>query len=436
MMKQTILDDYFPVAKKDDCRRQRTTICAEEEGECTTAMSKCCLSLLPDDIIKTSVLSFLTMEDLVPMRMTCHWADQLIDSHYRGDFHIVRQFISPPKLTYEGAWKRNENVYIYDWEFTNDVHQIQTFSFLVKTRFGRILQLELRVGRWLWQETAMEQVEQWTRSINGDDVSAPSWVDFRVFRRIRYNDGSHDAVLVFEVDDPQDNIRHAIFSVETMGTGRSILDDHDNDDDHNKISIVAEQALRDSMEAYIVCAKHLIASEDHSSNNLPSFEFFLSRLDARLWKYAPHGFTWEPQKVQDRPKPLAMLWKFRPPPSLKTYFNFFDVTHKDHGRYKDSHYKWRGYEIHEIPWYRPWYPKPIIIHPHNVLASLPLEDIYGPYIFPHLSNQDLYHLTVACPTVGPRLIEYFRRHFKPRRRRVKKSLVDIDDDVEDYFGYY
>lgn len=48
---------------------------------------------------------------------------------------------------------------------------------------------------------------------------------------------------------------------------------------------------------------------------------------------------------------------------MKNGNSFYDST--------TTHYQnRRGYEIHEIPWYSIWYPKPVILKTNNLLESL------------------------------------------------------------------
>ena len=332
---------------------------------------------LPDEVLQKSIFPFLSVQDLTHLASSCHWITSQVDT-YRGPLpHIVREELLPSKFVYSNDIPL----------LSSEVHHSQTFRFLLKTRRHRIVQVNIRLNNKLWTEILTRR-ENSVRVHELSDDERKTAFDFQICNQIKDAHGSFHRFNLFGL------YAGSNFELTAWQTG---VEEYDSDDDDiGTWPLGKEQDLRDCVLYYWVCVNRAIAL---APNVCPNIHYIMSSYPLEsepLRSCVPSDFVFEPNKAQDRK--FFSPWKYRPPNSVEEWHSY---ATRDLGG-------WREYEIHEIPWYRDWYPKPVRLNPSNLLASLPTP-IFLQSLLPHLTLQDLSALSVACPTLSARLIDSLRQ---------------------------
>jgi hypothetical protein len=375
---QRTLLDYYPIVKP----RVEASLPARDNW---------LFARLPREVLCKNIFSLLTVQDLTRFSWACRQSASLVDA-YRGPLpYIVREELLPRKISFvnlEEAVPEDDSDYF-------DVSRARTLRFLLQTQRHRVVQVEVKLGNTLWTEVANRAYPSGPHS---------TWVEVKIYRQVKTASGHFHRIQLFENvvtyndDDgskyyyleghhksPEDQFRH-----EMKKKKRVVATDEEEEDDN--LSLAVEGNHRSAVHYLWVCAKRIAASPSHF--NLPNLDYLLEQaLPPSLQQFLPCNYNIDPLQKFMGPSPEA-LWKHReaPCPIIRRQFL------RNNGRQlRDQHGQLtKEYLIHEIPWYRDWYPKTVVLSARNLLQSLP-PSLMQQHVLPFLGEAAA--LKVVCPAL-------------------------------------
>lgn len=319
------------------------------------------------DELRRSTFSFLDANDLTVLSASCYRLAKDIHTS-RGQMpYVIRQELLPKKIVYAHSYVHDEEV---------DVAQSQTFRFLLRTRRHRVVEVRVRLSNDLWTD-AYDHHENgeggFSRTLieeTDDDARTEVWAD--VYERVWDRDGVLRHVKLFEsVSDSHFHLRTMDDALESDprlndGDVPERLDDHVQDD------------LRDCVRYYLASVKAAISMVP---NICPSLHYFMSDLPyQQLHRFWPEEYVMNRTEIRDR---RLHRWPYRRPPSYETW-----------RRFTSSHAR-TEYDIHDVPWYGDWYPKPSLpLKKNALLDSLP-KRVFIRSLIPFLSIADVKSMVLA-----------------------------------------
>ena len=337
---------------------------------------------LPRDILEHWIIPCLGVSGLTNLAHMCRTAAFVVHRAWGPVPYVVRQEMSPLKLAHDFDWEdyQKEN----DSPEINIAWSVRRFHFLLNMQHHGIMQVEVRLRRQLWWEY-----------LHGTDAAFPiqnsldRWIETRVYRQVRmkapHGGSVTKRIKCFETYGAaiQNDIGYWLEDFDRGGSDLdscALFDPHDEDEYTSIENMVpaVEHKLRGALACIWVCCKR-IASSPSGTYNFPSFEYLIMHgVPDKLFQCLPEDFkSKHTDKSGCRDRNPIREWKFRPP-SLETEgFSFFNQTCLDYD----------GCEIHQIPWYRYWYPKPVVLNQSNLLASLP-RDILEGVVLSYLPSED------------------------------------------------
>jgi hypothetical protein len=354
---------------------------------------------LPTEVLWKNIFSLLTAQELTHFSWACRSSASLVDA-YRGPLpHIVREELLPRKISFVNL---EECVPADDSDYF-DVSRARTLRFLLKTQHHRVVQVEVKLGTTLWTEV-----------VNRAYPSGPhsTWVEVKIYRQVKTASGRYHRIQLFENvvtyndDDgskyyyleghhksPEDQFRHEMMKKKKRNCQQMTMDDDEEEAD-DTLSLAVEGNHRAAVQYFLVCAKRIAASPSYF--NLPNLDYLLEQaLPPSLQQYLkPCNYSIDPIQKWLGPSPEA-LWKHREAPCPIIRKHFLRTTGRQR---RDQHGQLtKEYEIHDIPWYRDWYPKKVVLSTRNLLQSLPLT-LMDQHVAPFLgqAGEDAA-LRVVCP---------------------------------------
>ena len=383
----------------------------------------------PRDILYQRLFSLLTVEDLTHLSNTCRLATRYVDT-YRGPLpYIIKEELLPPRMLFINFSNNPSRRRGVNDDLQFDVNRLRTVRFLLKTRRHRIVQITFNIGIFLWSE-----MDGFVSDFERDHQE--TWIEITVRRQLRspsksktnnntpfgvkpirwsllfenmvdyFGDVSEAAGYNLENDEVQPwmTVPHDDDKAEYWERINHGLGGHDNSQDlYQMRPISVEDNERACTEYFWVCAKRIASSPAHYG--MPSLDYIIQRgLPRPLLRFLPPPYNITKTEPEKAPKDIA-LWMYRNAASTEERRQFFRRTKPK----MDAHgQKSWAFQIHEIPWYKKWYPKPITVHPKHILQSVPVELVESS-ILPFLSESDRSNLsevglstsTLLTPFAGP-----------------------------------
>jgi hypothetical protein len=398
--KRRTLDDFFsPLTAKKQ----------EDYDKNDANRNNLLFSYIPRHVILRSIFPFLTVQDLTTLSFTCHFAASIVDC-FRGPLpYIVREELLPYKIQF-----RNSR---YDTADDYEVYQARRVRFLLKTKLHRVVQVNINISKYLWTEK--ESLRRWIASY----VPQGTNVSVQIFKQIKYSDGSIRRVSFFETKTERDEDGDNEYDLENLEEypldpdgcliGFDELKYYTEPIEYVVYPPSVTESLRCATKYIWPCFNRVAASPP--KYNLPSLHHLIKHyLPTIQYQYLPSEFQLDDLKGKQGPKDFP-LWKFREWPAVSARREFFGYDKnprtRKHINENEDVDDWliKEYFIHDIPWYREWYPKPVLLNPKNLLASLPAESVFVNWILPHLSQKDIASLVVVCPNLIAEMLDLFRK---------------------------
>ena len=358
------------------------------------------LAGLPDDLLRNKLLVFLHVQDMTTLSSSCHLMAMRVDQ-YRGPLpYIIRQELLPKRIIFYPLSDKN----------SVETYQSQSFRFLIKTKRHKVVQVKISLNNHLWNEQYKPYLTNFGRLSSfyySWDVAFSERTDIEVTiaQMTKFKDGSYLRSKLFSLDSWNES-----YELNTVNNDlRSMLYPNEDSNFYDewaedwgqifKLSSAKhiEEDLRDSLQYYWMCAMRAIQMAPKICPNINYFMLWKDEMDVPLLRCFPPEYLADKTKRQED-RELIARYRHRSPGSIQEWCSFMNKLSNDTPN---------EFDIHEVPWYRDWYPKPTHINEKNVLASLPSR-IFVKSLLPHLSFGDLQALSAACPALSARLIERLR----------------------------
>lgn len=363
---------------------------------------------LPTEVLYKSVFKFLTVGDITNLGHSCHQLESLVDV-YRGPLpHIVREQLLPHKINYVNLQTTSASP-LADHYY--EVSRARTVRFLLKTARHRVVQVEFKLGNLLWTELSNHLV------LLANPDHKKCWVEVKIYRQTK-NRGTYDRTQLFEnVVSYHDEEGSLCYYLE--GYGKSPEEQYLEEQQYNNnssnnplatkqnlkmrpppdpVSLSIEANQKACVDYLYKCAQRIARSP--TSFNLPNLDYLLDQALPPSLRHLLAQHRLLPALAALPPRCQAQ-WKHRKAPSARIRRRFFSSTRNR----RDQHGQLtREYFIHEIPWFRDWYPEEPILSPSNLLQSLPVP-LVATGIVPFLDDPS--ELEQVCPKVG-KVLEFCR----------------------------
>lgn len=376
-------------------KRQR-----EDDGNAQLASTKQKLEVkfqllmeLPSAILQHSIFPYLSTNDLTVFAGTSKKLDYLVDDYRRPLPYIYKQELLPRYMSFINFRRRGIFPFLQDPSRINtfDVHSAQTIRFLLKTELHGIVQLDICLTEYIWTELNGTTCY---RGLSEEDRCV--WVEIKIFQKTQKNTWER----MYESTPPQLHpntgsvcASHFLKGYENNPSD-TVLFFYDRPEFDRQQEIYDPKQVPENVQTnqkactqYILaCARRLEAFP--AKYNFPNAQYtILSALPKEFYRFLPDNLELDAAKAIG-PKTFPK-WKHRFPDTPSIWRNFLWTMgsvkeHDEYGQFKID------YEIHEIPWYQDWYPKPTILNPKHLLRSLPKtimrENIVGPFLGSNLHD--------------------------------------------------
>ena len=381
---------------------------------------------LPTEVLYKSVFKFLTVQDLTSLSHSCHQLQTMV-GHFRGPLpHIIREELFPHKLNYvnledtsspsaavssssRSSWSSANNYF--------EVSRARKMRFLLQTERHRVIQVEFKLGNLLWTEI--------NHNLAIEATPSQCWVEVKIYRQVKTPGGGFERIQLFEnvvtYHDDEGSLCYYLEGYDQTPEMQYKQLKKKTPPTANTTSIAAaalslstEANQRDCVQYLYQCARRIAQSPKQF--NMPNLDYLLDQaLPKSLHPYLKPYHTFDQTLKTVGPRPEA-VWKHRRAESRSARRRFF----QGHSTKRDQHGQLtREYNIYDIPWFRSWYPKPIVLYEKNLLQSLPPE-LVAFKVLPYL--EDWTPLQHVCPKVAWFLHWYMAAMVRQQQQQQQRLL--------------